>query len=219
MIDHVGPMRLPDTAYNMWTRGELDDFIHAPEGHRVEIIGGKVVVSPPPAFEHNAIVGDISYALAHAHAARPDFTWRTDQGTGLSLVGIGEGFIPDLMVLEQEVYRAARRSRVKTLVPDQVELVVEVTSSGNAGNDRRPAERRHANNKWNGYAAAEVPYYLLIDRSPKVTRSILYSIPDQGSAAYLHEDSWAFGETVQLPEPFGVEIDTAEWGPWGEPRS
>ncbi|MBT2208430.1 Uma2 family endonuclease [Actinomadura sp. NEAU-AAG7] len=208
-------MSLPDTAYNMWTRGELDDFVHAPEGHRVEVIEGRVVVSPPPAFEHNAIIGDISYAMAHAHGARAGFPWRTDQGTGLSLVGIGAGFVPDLVVLDEAVYLAARRSRVRTLVPDQVELVVEVTSPGNAGNDRRPGERGR-NNKWNGYATAEVPYYLLIDRSPKIARSVLFSIPDQGSAAYLHEDSWDFGETIRLPEPFDVDIDTAEWKPWSD---
>ncbi len=214
LVDHKGPMLLPDTAYDMWARGELDDFVHAPESSRVEVIGGTVVVTPPPSLEHNAIIGDITYALAFAHAGRADFPWRADQGTGLSLVGVGEGFIPDLMVLDQEVYLAARRSRVRTLVPDQVELVVEVTSSSNAGNDRRPTEKRRTDNKWNGYAAAEIPYYLLIDRSPKVMQSILYSIPDQGSAAYLHEESWDFGQTVKLPEPFDMDIDTTEWKSW-----
>ncbi|MBO2450314.1 Uma2 family endonuclease [Actinomadura barringtoniae] len=210
----TGVVQLPDTAYNMWVRGELDDFVHAPQDHRVEVIRGKVVVSPPPLFEHDAITDDIVEAMVMARAAQPDFPWKTSNGAGLSLVGIGDGYIPDLMVLDREIYEAARSARVKTLVPDQVELVVEATSPGNARNDRRPDRESQGHSKWNGYAVAEIPYYLLIDRSPKFARSTLYSIPEQGSAAYLHEESWAFGETVCLPDPFGIEIDTSKWRPW-----
>ncbi|WP_165958848.1 Uma2 family endonuclease [Actinomadura sp. KC345] len=203
---------LPDTPYNLWVRGELDDYVDAPEGSRIEIIGGEVVVSPPPGLPHNAVTGDI--VLVFNRALGPEFPWRTDNGTGMSLVGVGDGYVPDLMIVDQDVYLAARRSGVRTLVPDQVELVVEVTSYGNAGNDQQPTARGRGNNKWNGYAAAEIPYYLLVDRSPKVGRSILYSIPDQGLAAYLHQESWEFGETVHLPDPFDIEIDTSEWKPW-----
>ena len=208
--------RLPDTPYNLWVRGELDDHVDAPEGSRIEIIGGEVVVSPPPGLPHNAIAGDINYAAVRAHVLRPDFAWRTDQGSGLSLVGVGDGFVPDLMILDEEVYLAARRSKVRTLVPDQVEMVVEVTSYSNAKNDQEPAGRGHGKNKWNGYARAEIPYYLLVDRSPKVARSILYSIPDQALGAYLHQESWAFGETIHLPDPFDIQIGTTEWKPWDE---
>ncbi|TDC71045.1 Uma2 family endonuclease [Actinomadura sp. GC306] len=208
--------QLPDTPYNLWVRGELDDYVDAPEGSRIEIIGGEVVVSPPPEFSHNAIAGEINCAVIRARVLREGFTWKTDSGSGLSLVGVGEGFVPDLMVLDEEVFLAAWRSGIKRLVPDQVELVVEVTSYSNAKNDREPAGRRSARNKWNGYAAAEIPYYLLVDRSPKVARSILYSIPDQALGAYLHQESWAFGETIHLPDPFDIEIETREWKPWDE---
>jgi hypothetical protein len=102
------------------------------------------------------------------------------------------------------------------LVPDQVELVVEVTSYSNAANDQQPTGRGQGTNKWNGYAGAEIPYYLLVDRSPKVSRSILYSIPDQKLGAYLHQESWAFGETIHLPDPFDLELGTTEWKPWDE---
>ncbi|MFI0483141.1 Uma2 family endonuclease [Actinomadura sp. 9N215] len=203
---------LPDTPYNLWVRGELDDHVDAPEGFRVEIIGGEVVVSPPPGLPHNAIAGDIT--LVFNRALGPDFPWRTDSGTGMSLVGIGDGYVPDIMLIDQEVYLAARRAGVRTVVPDQVELVVEVTSSSNAKNDQQPTGRAHRNNKWNGYAGAEIPYYLLVDRSPKIARAILYSIPDQALGAYLHQESWAFGEAIHLPDPFDIDIDTTEWRSW-----
>ncbi|WP_433477588.1 Uma2 family endonuclease [Spirillospora sp. CA-142024] len=207
---------LPDTPYNLWVRGDLDDYVDTSEGSRIEIIGGQVVVSPPPEFPHNAISGDINYAFVRAHVLQPDYAWRTDQGTGLSLIGVGDGFIPDLMILDQEVFLAARRSDVRTLVPDQVELVVEVTSYSNAKYDRQPTGKGRGNNKWNGYASAEIPYYLLVDRDPKVAQSILYTIPDQTLGAYLHQEAWEFGETIRLPDPFDIEIDTAEWKPWSE---
>ncbi|MEV5831124.1 Uma2 family endonuclease [Spirillospora sp. NPDC052242] len=204
---------LPDTPYNLWLRGELDDFVDAPEGSRIEVIGGQVVVSPPPSFPHNTIVDDITVAVVRARVTDPDFPWRTNQGSGMSLVCIGEGYIPDLVILEAKVYEAARRDEVLRLVPDQVELVVEVTSPSNAVTDRRPSERR-ADRKWCAYAIAEIPYYLLVDRSPKMPRTTLYSIPDQATGAYLHQESWEFGETIHLPDPFGVDIETTEWRPW-----
>ncbi|WP_171064584.1 Uma2 family endonuclease [Actinomadura soli] len=207
---------LPDTPYNLWVRGELDDYVDAPEGSRVEIIGGKVVVSPPPGLPHNAIAGDINYHLVRAHVLGTGYPWKTDQGTGMSLVGIGDGYVPDLMVIDEEVYLAARRAGVRTVVPDQVELVVEVTSSSNAKHDQQPTGRGRRNNKWNGYAGAEIPYYLLVDRSPKVARSILYSIPDQTLGAYLHQESWTFGEPIHLPDPFDIDIDTTEWRSWDQ---
>ncbi|GAA0581199.1 hypothetical protein GCM10009546_49570 [Actinomadura livida] len=41
-----------------------------------------------------------------------------------------------------------------------------------------------------------------------------FCIPDRSIGAYLHQESWEFGETVQLPEPFNVEIETSRWRPW-----
>jgi Uma2 family endonuclease len=212
---NVDTSGLPDTPYNLWVRGELEEHVDAPEGSRIEIIGGEVVVSAAPSFQHNTIVEDIERILADAQRDRPDFPWVKSSGTALTLVGVGDGFVPDLMVLDRETYMAARLAKVRSLVPDQVELVVEVTSSSNANVDREPG-RKHRGNKWNGYAAAEIPYYLLVDRCPKRACTTLYSIPDQSTAAYLHAESWEFGETVHLPEPFDIEINTSLWWRWDE---
>jgi hypothetical protein len=61
----------------------------------------------------------------------------------------------------------------------------------------------------------EIPYYLLVDRDPKAPLVSLYSVPDHGTGAYLHKDTWKFGETVVL-EHFGVQIDTTGWKPWND---
>ncbi|MBC6461621.1 Uma2 family endonuclease [Actinomadura sp. HBU206391] len=91
---------------------------------------------------------------------------------------------------------------------------MEVTSRWNAGDDRQPSLRRSAATKWNGYAQVEIPYYLLVDRDPMRAQVILYANPDRAAGAYAHLQSWEFGETVRLPEPFGVVIATDDWEPW-----
>lgn len=116
-------------------------------------------------------------------------------------------------MLDGEILDAARESEARQPSPDEVELVVEITSPSHPGYDREPTPQRPVT-KWSGYARVEIPYYLLIDRDPKAARITLYSVPDQGSGAYLHQDTWDFGETVRLPDPFDFEISTAKWRPW-----
>jgi Uma2 family endonuclease len=208
---HIDRIVLPDSPYAMWLRGELDDYLHVPDSSTVEVIGGEIVVTAAPAFEHGGIVKDVFETFVKARFADPAYSWECIGGTGLDLVGIRDGYIPDLKVMEAEVYQAARRAGVRFVVPDQIELVMEVTSPSNAYIDRRPAKDLKQPTKWIGYAKAEIPYYLLIDRSPKIGQAFLYSIPDEGTGAYLHEESWEFGETIILPEQFGIEIATDHW--------
>ncbi|WP_245974769.1 Uma2 family endonuclease [Thermomonospora umbrina] len=207
------PVVLPDTAHAMWERDELRDFLHLPHDRtRVEIIGGKIVVSPGLRFGHDHVVSDVLESFQRARWQDEDFLWQCPIQVDLNMVGIQEGYVPDLMVMRAEVLTDLRASDERHARPDHVEMVVEVTSPSNAGNDRRPADRKHST-KWTGYARMEIPYYLLIDRDPNGPLITLYSVPDQGAGAYLHSDTWEFGDTVDL-EHFGVRIDTVGWAPW-----
>ncbi|WP_067794242.1 Uma2 family endonuclease [Actinomadura formosensis] len=206
-----------DTLYDMWTRGEVEDLLDLPyEGLRVEIIGGHIVVSPAPTVAHACILSAISQALTAASMTDPDFPWTSTQVVNLYRRSAPPSCIPDLLVLERDVLDAAGEADTFGLLPDEIEMVVEVTSRSNSEQDRPPTGgRRLANpNKWSGYAEVEIPYYLLVDRSPKEAKTTLYSIPDRSTGAYLHGESWEFGETIQLPEPFNVEIETSRWRPW-----
>jgi len=206
---------LPDTAYAMWQRGELRDFLSLPHDHtRLEIIGGKIVVSPAPRAGHGRIVRGIYNAFRDAQVADRQFPWDCAPLLDLNMTETSEGYCPDLMVMRAEVLAALEDADDRHAHPDHVEMVVEVTSPSNAGNDREPAER-DAVSKWNGYARAEIPYYLLIDRDPKAPLITLYSIPDPAVGAYLHKETWEFGQTIVL-EHFGVEIDTRDWRPWND---
>lgn len=57
---------------------------------------------------------------------------------------IGDGYIPDLIVMDAEVLADARTTEAEHVLPYQVDLVVEVTSRSNAVSDRRPDQKRRA---------------------------------------------------------------------------
>lgn len=201
-----------DTPYAMWLRGELDDYLHLPELFYTEIINGEIVVSRAPAHGHNQIIEAIGLPFRGRLFNDPSFPWRCVQGTGLNMVGIEQGLLPDLMIMDARFYQEASREHM--LVSDQIEMVVEVTSPSNAGNDRRPVKANAKRNKWRGYAQVGVPYYLVVDRDPRIGSVVLYSIPDSSTGSYLEEESWKFGETIRLPEHFDVVVPTDEWIPW-----
>lgn len=206
---------LPDTPYDLWVRGELAGFLHLPDdGTRVEVIGGEIVVSPGPTLDHNLIVSDIGDRFAEVRATDANFPWRCVQTTDLNLVRVGDGYVPDLLVIRSEVASDARRTRARYLLPHQVDLVVEVTSRWNAANDREPAHLRAVPTKWRGYASTGIPHYLLVDRDPRTPQIKLYTDPDIHGGTYGTATTWKFGETVELPQPFGLRIPTDEWEPW-----
>ncbi|MCP9954116.1 Uma2 family endonuclease [Actinomadura madurae] len=206
---------MPDTPYNLWVRRELGDYVDAPEGSRIEIIEGEVVVSPAPGIAHGNILRHITRAFDRAEDADPDFPWAAQQGAELELVGLTHGYIPDLVIAAEDLLDAAGDAELSRLMSDEIEMAIEVTSPKGAELDRPPhSAPRRKKNKWSGYARAGVPYYLLVDRSPKAARTTLFSIPDQSVGAYLHQESRDFGEPIHLPEPFGIEIDTGRWRPW-----
>ncbi|MFH0242651.1 Uma2 family endonuclease [Streptomyces sp. HK10] len=162
-----------------------------PEGSKVEIIDGVVTVSPPPAKDHNDIADEIQRAL---YTVIPR-DWGIYQTQGVSVPSRSGIYIPDLLVVPKTAMRDADRF----VSADDAELVVEITSSSNARHDRvsKPA----------GYAQAGVPLYLLVDRwapgGPTVT---LYGEPKEDVYRVLHAGK--FGDTIHLPDPFGLTIDT-----------
>jgi Uma2 family endonuclease len=208
---------LPDSPHALWLRNELADHLHLrSDGTRVEIIGGEIFVSPGPRMQHNGIVNDIEDGLNLRRFADPDFRWRKFQTADLNLEQLSDGYVPDLVVLDRAVFDLVRRADLRHLAPDQVSLVVEVTSPSTAALDRAPGPRRTSDTKWNGCARTGVPFYLLVDRDPAIARVLLFGEPDIGTGSYRKLRTWRFGEPVVLPAPFGFEIDTSEWEPWDD---
>jgi Uma2 family endonuclease len=216
MVHQHLELELSEPAYDLWIDGRLHGELGIPDDgrYRVEIVGGEVVVSPVPPLAHAGIVGDIRDAFTRAAVNRPGFRWRAFENAAFTLEGVADGYVPDLIVLESDVFDAARIGRATSLTAKQVTLVVEVTSKSNAAEDREPGPRRRRSTKWNGYAREGIPHYLLVDRDPREAKVTLFTEPNRVTGEYASFQTWAFGDALSLPEPFGVSVATTQWHPW-----
>ncbi|KOV77605.1 MULTISPECIES: Uma2 family endonuclease [unclassified Streptomyces] len=165
-----------------------------PEGSKVEIIEGIITVSPAPAFRPNVIAARIQRRL---YSVIPE-DWEIFQTLAIAVPSRLGMLIPDLVVAPVPEHTESDSHIPAALA----ELVVEVTSRSNAGHDRvsKPA----------ACATAGIPLYLLVDRwapgGPTVT---LYGEPK--GDVYRVLKAVKFGDLIELPEPFGLTIDTSEF--------
>ncbi|MER5642620.1 Uma2 family endonuclease [Kitasatospora sp. NPDC002227] len=168
-----------------------DDLLEAflaldtPEGFKAELIEGEIVVTPPPDGDHETAIGWIIKRIMRL--CGDDIHVAGTKG----LVLASDRYIPDLTFY----WEGAFEGQPSWMVPNGVVMVVEVTS-GRANKDRE-AKRR-------GYASAEVPLYLLVDRQRNEV--VLHSEPQQGD--YLATVRVPVGKPLPLPAPFGFELST-----------
>lgn len=206
---------LSEPAYDLWVKDKLLGELGIRDNGRIrfEIIGGEIVERPLQGLRHVGIVHDIHDEFVRGDFVRPGFPWCAIQTMHVSLTRIRDGYIPDLMVLDDKLWAALPPDRAN-IMPAELQLVVEVTSESSVDQDRRPGPGRARATKWNGYAREEIPFYLLADRDPHAAKTTLFSEPDPATGEYKASQEWAFGETIVLPEPFGIEIPTEIWQPW-----
>lgn len=172
-----------------------------PEGSKVEIIEGIIVVTPPPAAPHHRIAAKVHRRL---NAVLPE-DWEVYQTMGVSHPPYGRLFIPDLVVLPDAVMEGLDGGSSAPL--PAAELVVEITSVSNASYDRI--------NKAAAYAQAGVPLYLLIDRfAPAGPTVTLFGEPKDD--VYRELGKVKFGEEIHLPPPFDLTLDTSVFPFGGE---
>ncbi|MFD8596425.1 Uma2 family endonuclease [Kitasatospora sp. NPDC059646] len=111
----------------------------------------------------------------------------------LDLPGSSNWFIPDVAVVPRELAREG-----EALLPEQTLLIVEVTSETTGDTDRLVKPRR--------YAEYGAPLYLLIDR--RDATCTLFAEP--GPPGYARTAGpLPFGAPIDLPEPFGLRLDTS----------
>lgn len=214
-VPAIAHYTLPGRAYDLWVEGRLLEELGIPDDKRtrVEIIGGEIFVSPGPLLHHAGIIADIRDALALMRSNDRDYPWRSVEHMDFNLRHIGDGYIPDLIILTNIFLSDPSNAGARHLVAEQIGMVVEVTSKSTASNDREPIEVTERRTKWNGYAHEGVEFYLLVDREPNTALVTLFAKPDLPDGEYRSYRQWAFGETIALPEPFGVEISTENWLP------
>lgn len=176
----------------------LQDFLslETPEGYLAELIGGEIVVTPPPDGDHEDIIGLIVEQVFKKSRIRMNFA-----GTK-GLIVPGSGAVGGGRVIPDATFAPARLRLFRGAEPWMktagVELVVEVTSS-------RPEIDRDA--KRRAYAAAGIPLYLLVDRGQE--RVTLFQHP--AGEDYSSTSGESFGGSLAIPEPFSFTLETADF--------
>ncbi|MEU5051476.1 Uma2 family endonuclease [Streptomyces sp. NPDC021096] len=164
----------------------------APETVRLEFINGKVEVKPVPDGNHGEIA---MWLLEQCMQQRPDLRLYLEQG------------------LKVETYRRGRARPDGSLTPRKhfagqgewadprgVLMTVEITSRDS------DTDRRDRWEKRDGYAAVGIPVYLLVDRERCVVT--VHTEPKKGEYRSIIVRS--FGESVELPDPVGIVLETEE---------
>jgi Uma2 family endonuclease len=166
--------------------------LEPPEGIKVELLRGEIVMMAAPDLVHNRIVVDVQDQI-------PRKRWERLQTTDVDIIDEASEPIPDLLVLERGVAPDSGH-----LVPSQlVTLVVEVVSKTSV--DRDYGIKRSI------YAAGKIPAYLIID--PIVAHCVLLTDPigEGDQADYRGQWITKFGDPVLL-DLLGMELDTSEFG-------
>ncbi|MET8243241.1 Uma2 family endonuclease [Streptomyces sp. NPDC005202] len=178
--------------------GLLEIFLSldTPEGFRAELIQGEIVVTPPPDGDHEDCISLIAEQVIRRSSTDMQFSGNK----GLKLKSGGgcpkDHVIPDGTFAPRELrlYRGA-----DSWMPcDGVAMILQVTST-------KPRTDREAKRRC--YARGGVPFYLLVDRD---TASVtLFGDPENDD--YRQHCTLPFGKPVALPEPFGFELETADF--------
>ncbi|MFF4402338.1 Uma2 family endonuclease [Streptomyces sp. NPDC001480] len=174
------------------TLGEAADMLaRALPGHRVEILQGRLTVTPPPDGSHALSLTKVCRALDRAGIEGSGAEWV--QGVGLWLPTLPEDFaIPDLSIVDED-FRDAHVTK-NYYAPNVFRMVMEVTSS-NWSDDLGP--------KVECYAQVGIPVYLVADR--KHGEVLLYTEPVDGK--YPDPQRFKRGQGVPVPESVGVHLE------------
>jgi Uma2 family endonuclease len=174
------------------TLGEAADLLsRALPGHRVEILQGRLTVTPPPDGSHALSLTKLGRTFDRAGIVEAGHEYV--QGIGLWLPTLPEDFaIPDFSVVDGD-FRDAHVTK-NYYAPNVFRMVVEVTSS-NWSDDLGP--------KVECYAQAGIPAYLIADR--KHGEALLYTDPTDGK--YPDPVRYKRGQSVPVPESVGVSLE------------
>ncbi|MCP3766625.1 Uma2 family endonuclease [Streptomyces sp. MAR25Y5] len=160
-------------------------------GHRVEILNGSIVVTPPPDGPHQESLTWLIEEFSRTGARQAGL--RYIGGIGLWLpTGPEDYAVPDFSVVDDD-YRDALVEK-NCYAPHVFRLVLEVTST-NWSNDTAI--------KVGTYAKAGIPAYLIADRHHDEV--LLYTDPKDGK--YPDPRRFERGRSVPVPESVGITLD------------
>ncbi|MFI2202874.1 Uma2 family endonuclease [Streptomyces sp. NPDC020192] len=163
---------------------------HAPETVWLEFIRGRLAVKRGPDGNRSEIIAWLQRLWAERERAPWLYAYR-----GLRTEADRMGRVRPDGVLAPERHFAGHGAWSD---PAGVFMTVEVTS-GDPDTDWHVRGQ-----KPDGYAAAGIPVYLLIDRDDRSV--VVFNQPEDGR--YRHEEKLPFGASVKLPDPVNITLDT-----------
>lgn len=177
-ISEVGPYR-------------ADDYWKLPEGEPVELIRGRLVMSPCPTPLHQIIVGLLFQVLQDA----------ADHSSGLTILSPMDVVLSDDTILQPDLLYVAkeRRNIVGSRVEGPPDLVIEILSPGTSRRDRTE--------KLDLYAKYGVAEYWIVDPDAQLFE---FLILDEGRYVVTQPAN----DRYQSPRLSEVEIDLAAF--WQE---
>ncbi|MDQ1016826.1 Uma2 family endonuclease [Streptomyces afghaniensis] len=172
-------------------------FAERTPGARFEIIGGLLLVTPPPDAPHARILTDVMASALDAGIDGDETTSVLQKIAVWLPTGPEDHAVPDLSVVEADI--ASHMVENNCYDPSCFRIVLEVTAE-NPDLDlgvKVPA-----------YAAAGIPVYVIVDR----THQRLHVLTDPAGNGYENHRPHAPGEIVALPDSIGakVTLDVAE---------
>ncbi|MDX3693407.1 Uma2 family endonuclease [Streptomyces europaeiscabiei] len=173
---------------------DVDEFEElaavAPETVRLEYINGKVEVKAMPDGKHTSI---FLWLLRQCMQQRPDLDLAPDRGVKAEAYRKGRAVTDGFLSPVDHFVEDGNWSN-----PDGTLMAVEITSHD------RDTDQRDRIDKPVGYAAADIPVYLLIDRDDNTLK--VFSEPKDGR--YQQTASYPWGATVELPAPVSITLKT-----------
>ncbi|MFD9904997.1 Uma2 family endonuclease [Streptomyces sp. NPDC059063] len=176
---------------------EVAEKIEEATGLRVQILGGKLVMSPTPRGKHAGVIARLRRQLD----ARLPEGLAAYEVSSIALPDDPDDYVtPDLLVLpteweEDDDWLAA---------PEDAALAVEVISKSERSKEIR--------DKVDWYAGAGVTVLVVVD--PRHGTWTLYAHPKAG--AYQEAQQGKYGETIPLPQPLAFDVETNRFPLYGE---
>lgn len=188
--DHEGPRanRLEDHA-GPWTVDELLDRNQHDRRSRIELVGGALIVSPSPAWPHQKASLRLAMQFESALAASGA---PFDVAEAVNVRTADQLFIPDIVVADI----AAVRSGPVAVSMEDVLLVVEIVSPGNAPVDRHL--------KSSAYAELGLEHYWRLEPAGATPELIVQTL---AGGEYKETVRVTGAAKVSVGDHFVVEID------------
>lgn len=167
----------------------IADEMEAPH-HNVEVFGGNIVVSPCSRWTYAKPMESVLEQL-RGHA--PEGYSAREAPFKFIFPSMHGALGPDLYVVNLDM----AQNDTPFAPSESLALVGEFTSTSTRGND--------LTTKLDVYGRSGVPVYLLFDMKKEEVTA--YSDPSE--RGYQAHTTVPFGKPVQVPEPFGFELDTS----------